>query len=276
MSGFLRKLNIYYDQCLGSEKIDVNILFNILYVKKIFECLALKNISDNDIGKYFIVSLKNTNNRNIGDIVSHIMLILNNKSQPISKQMTTEKYVNLNVQSKTQKQSNHQNNPTIIPSFYKGNGKIGDFMWMINQKEFNDSLFIFNDNVNQMLSSTGGGGNASIRPYNKYGTYKNYPRSAGIPTGYYGSHGGKGFDSLDEIIPIHYSKINGNTAKDYINFSIKEIKDLILDKKYKRIYFSAGINKNTGKIQLGTSIFAVNQEVIDYITEEIFKLGNIE
>ena len=63
----------------------------------------------------------------------------------------------------------------VIGSIFGGGGKAGDFGWMIQQPEYDDALFIFNDNEEQFLafrknpkSGAGcarGGGNAIIRPY---------------------------------------------------------------------------------------------------------------
>jgi hypothetical protein len=78
------------------------------------------------------------------------------------------------------------------------------------------------------------------------------PRSAGIPTGTlkFG-----GFTKLDEDV------------KTIIDDSINEIKELIEKYKFDTVYFS---QDSSGK--LGTSIFKVNQDVINYITEQIFNL----
>lgn len=89
----------------------------------------------------------------------------------------------------------------IIPIIYCESNKYGDFTWMIRQLEYQDSLFIFNDNIESKHSYTNGCGNASIREYNKYNPYIDIPRSAGIPTG---SLISRGFISLtDENKKIH-------------------------------------------------------------------------
>ena len=64
-----------------------------------------------------------------------------------------------------------------------------------------------------------------------------------------------GFTKLDEDV------------KTIIDNSINEIKDLIEKHNFDSVYFS---QDSSGK--LGTSIFKVNQDVIDYITEQIFNL----
>ncbi len=87
---------------------------------------------------------------------------------------------------------------TVIPSTFSGSGQVGDFEFMLNQPEYERTLFIFNDNEEQFDAfvngqSSGfsrGGGNAAIRPFRKLTP----PRAAGVPTG----KSGRGYSSLDE------------------------------------------------------------------------------
>lgn len=123
----------------------------------------------------------------------------------------------------------------------------GDFTWMIKNRNYSDALFIFNDNVYDHKKYFRGGGNAAIRPYNKYNPEIQVPRSAGIPTGDTG-----GFSTLDE------------NAKYHIDKTIEEIKELIEEHGFSRVYYSAD---EDGK--LGTSIFTIGDDVRDYITEQI-------
>jgi hypothetical protein len=139
----------------------------------------------------------------------------------------------------------------VIGTIYEGNNKLGDFNWMIKQTEFKNCLFIFNDNVEHQGSNRKGAGNAIIRQYNKHSNLAK-PMSAGIPTGTL-SKGG--FDELSEEV------------KTLIDDCIIGIKELIEKYKYETVYFSADKN---GK--LGTSIFEVNKDVINYITEKIMLL----
>ena len=136
---------------------------------------------------------------------------------------------------------------------YEKNDKFGDFNWMINQSEYNNSLFIYNDDSESQLNKSHkkGKGNAIIRQYNQYADIK-IPRSAGIPTG---SRKNGGYTELNEEV------------KEKIDLSINNIKELIIKYDYKVIYYSAKLN---GK--LGTGIFKVNDEVINYITEQILVL----
>jgi hypothetical protein len=133
--------------------------------------------------------------------------------------------------------------------------EMGDFLWMIKNPEFDDCLFIFNDSEEHHNTNIKGGGNAIIRPYNKYNTSLPKPRSCGIPTG---TRREGGYSHLSEH------------AKTMIDNSIAEIRDLLHQYEYKRIFYSAD---KDGK--LGTSIFVVGEDVVDYITSCIIDLVNI-
>ncbi len=142
--------------------------------------------------------------------------------------------------------------PKIIGVRYTESGIYGDFNWMIGQAEYANSLFIFNDNEEHHETDRRGLGNAIIRPWNKYGI-EEIPRSAGIPTGTLRSGG--------------YLELT-NAVRDTIDDAIIEIKELIEKYKYSSIYYSVGPN---GK--LGTSIFFVDPDVIDYIDRQINQLN---
>ena len=141
----------------------------------------------------------------------------------------------------------------IIGTQYIKKGQYGDFDWMIKQKEYSDSLFIFNDDEERHKSCAQGKGNAIIRKYNIYSNFKK-PRSAGIPTGTV-KRGG-------------YNKLTSH-IKFEIDQALKEIKEIIEKYKYKKVFYSAD---KEGK--LGTSIFRVGNDVIEYITLEIQNLKN--
>lgn len=130
--------------------------------------------------------------------------------------------------------------------------QFGDFAWMCVQEEYSDSLFIFNDNEEYHDTCKGGMGNAVMRKYNKYSKLPK-PKSAGIPTGTL-EFGG-------------YQSLNAYSILQ-INSAIEEIIDLIKKYNYKQIFYSSELD---GK--LGTSIFAVDDKVIRYITHRIFSLS---
>jgi len=140
----------------------------------------------------------------------------------------------------------------VIPNVYKGFNKEGDFDWMLDQEEYSDILFIFNDNEEYHDTNCRGAGNAVIRKYNKYNTKIPVPRSAGIPTGTLEDGG--------------YQELNDH-VKEQVDSAIEEIKEIIKKYSYTKVCYSAekdGI--------LGTGIFSVNRDVLIYITDKIKEL----
>ena len=147
----------------------------------------------------------------------------------------------------------------IIGSHYIPGDNTTNFSLMINEPQYKNTLFIFNDNVLDHLTNNSGGGNAYIRKYNRHRTDGKNPQSAGISTGLSSAQGG--FRSLDDKI------------KEIINNEIQEIKELISQYRYDKIIWSQ--NKYTG--QIGADIFkdTMGQDVIKYITEQIISLGEL-
>jgi len=140
----------------------------------------------------------------------------------------------------------------VIGIKFASRNQYGDFLWMSRQNKYSNSLFLFNDNEEHHNTSFGGGGNAVMRMFNRYSTMDK-PLSAGIPTGTIGSGG------YDKFTP---------EIKKTIDDAFEEIIELIIAHNYSTIYFSSEVD---GK--LGTSIFAVNPKVIEYITSKIYKLS---
>lgn len=132
-------------------------------------------------------------------------------------------------------------------------GEYGDFAWMCHQSKYANSLFIFNDNEEYHGTDLAGSGNAIMRMFNKYAENIEKPLSAGVPTGTISSGG--------------YNKYTPKVKKT-IDEAFEEIIELIEIHRYHTIYFSAELD---GK--MGTSIFAVDQQVIEYITSRIYNLS---
>lgn len=139
----------------------------------------------------------------------------------------------------------------IIGTVFTNKGVEGDFEWQIKSGLYEDSLFIFNDDEKRRRWNISGRGNAIIRKYNRY-SLPSRPRSAGIYTG-------DGKSGYDELTP---------RVKDLIDECIEEIRNIIKTHKYTKIYYSA----KTPNGLLGTAIFNVHPDVIEYITNEIKKL----
>ena len=140
---------------------------------------------------------------------------------------------------------------TVVGSVFKKRGEIGDFDWMIRSGNYPDTLFIYNDDEQSQNSRTAGGGNAIIRKYNRNALLR--PHSAGVVTGTT-----KGYTKLTE------------SAKQKIDECFDIIRGLCKAHGYTKIYYSA----STPNGQLGTSIFVVGTDVLDYITKELHALGS--
>ena len=162
---------------------------------------------------------------------------------------------------------------TKIPIYYvvfTGSNKLGDYGYMIKQPEYQNTLFIFNDNEVDHRTIKAGGGNAVIRPYNFYGWFKikglTKPLSAGISTG--DGKSNKGYQLLDK-----------DTLHD-INLRVNDIRSTLLTEfTYDQIIYS-GTNNQNPKFKgdpedlIGIGIFDVNKNVREYITQEIKCLGD--
>jgi hypothetical protein len=136
----------------------------------------------------------------------------------------------------------------VVGTIFTKTGVYGDFNWMINQPEYSDSLFIYNDNIdafNNLNFKSAGAGNAIIRPYR----FKSPPRAMPIPTG---SRANGGFKRLSVNI------------KKVIDRAISEIRVVIKENNYKRVFYSSGYDG-----LIGMSIFIIDFEVRQYITDEL-------
>ena len=143
----------------------------------------------------------------------------------------------------------------VIGTIFTKPNQFGDFNWMISNPEYDNSLFIFNDNEEFHETNRTGMGNAIIRQYNKYNRKLTKPKSAGIPTGTLAGGG--------------YQELNSHVIQN-VSGAIEEIKELLNKYQYDSICYSVGPN---GK--LGTGIFDVNTQVINYIDKEIKALSDL-
>lgn len=152
--------------------------------------------------------------------------------------------------------------PKVVPYIFRGPGKVGDFYWMIQQPQYENTLFLYNDNQEQFLqfmkylsdpsqkedSCDAGGGNAIIRPYQCV----NPPRAAGIPTG---TSLEGGYTNLEQAKPV-------------IDLAFDRIEQLLQTGLYREIAYSAGADGRS----LGTVIFAPSKNVKEYIQNKIWAL----
>lgn len=146
----------------------------------------------------------------------------------------------------------------VIRSTFSGVGRDGDFSWMIGQPEYATALFIFNDNEEQFLEHQrmagerhfcdAGGGNAAIRAYQCIEPQ----RATGIPTG---RHGG-------------YTELSPQAAA-VIDNALAVLDQLLASGRYDTVIYSWDDHAGT----LGTGIFRVAREVLDYIVAGIDKVA---
>lgn len=128
-----------------------------------------------------------------------------------------------------------------------------DFEVMMHHDDYQNALFIFNDNETEHKTSKRGGGNAVIRPYNRYSQSLQKPLSHGIPTGQFRS----GYTSYTEgINAVH----NG----------CLELSELISKYGYDTIVYNIA---DTSSPLLGCEIFEVDNDIKRYITRYILCLG---
>lgn len=142
----------------------------------------------------------------------------------------------------------------IVRSVFTGPGREGDFSWMIAQPDHARSLFVFNDNEIQFLEHADGtpethtcwpgGGNAAIRPHQ----CKEIPQAVGIPTGV-----NDGYSALMTDVRIT------------IDRSLGVLSHLLATGRYDAVIYSWDANRET----LGTGIFRVSRDVLDYIVNGI-------
>ena len=147
----------------------------------------------------------------------------------------------------------------VIRSSFVGPSREGDFSWMIEQPEFSSGLFVFNDNERQFYEHqrqigtthrcSEGGGNAAIRPYE----CSPVPRATGIPTGNNG-----GYQSLSP------------ETKRVIDDAVAHLDTLLATEAYDTVVYSWNQQTQT----LGSGIFDVAREVLDYIVEQIDSAAN--
>jgi hypothetical protein len=114
------------------------------------------------------------------------------------------------------------------------------------------TLWVFNDNEQDRRSPREGGGNAKIRPYNRFGAHADEPLAAGVTTG----SNGCGYTALTPA------------AKAIIDEDLALISQLLHTGDYSAVRYSAvSRHADAKKAGLGTGIFAVHDSVKKYIVE---------
>ena len=153
----------------------------------------------------------------------------------------------------------------IVPLVYNRVTKEGDFKKMIDSGQHNDTLILYNENCKDMYNlgdDTPGAGTAAIRDKSWLYNQDKEDESVlvlGIPTGVSTASGG--FKVLDQ------------DAKQAIQLSFMRI--IVLVRRFphiKRIVYSADPDDTR---LLGTSVFAVDAKVLNYISRSIWRLPEV-
>jgi len=159
----------------------------------------------------------------------------------------------------------YRNKITVYGNIYKG-GK-SDYSHYITQ--YPNALLIINDNFIDSFTDSNGAGNASnnMRQHNIYSFFKHNklrPCIAGITTGL---SSGKEYIA-GTTLNTKLSDYKYLTPKHVIDNEIKIIKYIMIVWGYTEIIYSSESNGI-----LGSGIFKIPQDIKDYITHELWKLG---
>ena len=160
----------------------------------------------------------------------------------------------------------------VVAMKFTARGTRGDFAWMSKQPEYDDHLFVFNENAHDGYANNvyngcndkpfPGGGTAALRPQSHRFVKDGVPRAAGITTGWsvYG-----GFDEADIKNPLTMRKLKCD---------LKHI--LVVVKRHKHIkyvVFSGDVVNDT--LVLGCNIFKLPFFVQNKITNMLYKLESV-
>lgn len=147
----------------------------------------------------------------------------------------------------------------VIGSVFTAPGCEGDFSWMIEQPDYADALFVFNDNEEQFLlhrddpsnpaGCAAGGGNAVIRPWR----CADPPRAVGVPTG---TLVDGGYRALDDRV------------RSLVDDAVNQARGLAQAHGFRRLFYSSA----GGDGALGTGIFEVDEQVKRYIMRRLREL----
>ena len=144
-------------------------------------------------------------------------------------------------------------------SFFKPD-EYGDFKWMAKRDEFNHVLFLFNENFvdSQNPDAPSGAGSAVIRPLTH--RVQEWPRAAGVPTGWSVSSGG--YDELNKFVRLA------------IDNSIERTKRILHDDpSLTEVMFSCDASSPN---VIGSRIFRIDDEVVQYISDKLQELQDYD
>ena len=136
----------------------------------------------------------------------------------------------------------------------------GDFKWMANRNKFNHVLFLYNENFvdSQNPEAPSGAGSAVIRPLTHRA--QEWPRAAGVPTGWSVASGG--YDELNKFVRLA------------IDNSFERTKRILHDDPtLTEVMFSCdAASPNV----IGSRIFRIDGEVVQYISDKLQELQDYD
>jgi hypothetical protein len=136
----------------------------------------------------------------------------------------------------------------VVASNFRGRSQEGDFEWEIRTDREPRTLYVFNDNATDHATSLRGGGNAAIRPFNRYSHQPRPVRSAGVCTG----DRGRGYSRLTPAVRAR------------IDQDVQEIRELLATGAFDCVKYSGD-----GRGGLGTGIFRVGEAVKQHIVASL-------
>lgn len=131
----------------------------------------------------------------------------------------------------------------------------GDFSAMICDPSYDDTLFLFNDNVRDGAvrdAPVGGSGSAVIRPYT---TRAHGRRAVGIPTGWMA---GAPFARLDDQVRM------------VVDLAFERANTVLALCGYTRVVFPCDAHDRT---RIGSLTFRLPRDVVDYISEKMAQVS---
>jgi len=162
----------------------------------------------------------------------------------------------------------------VIATVFDEKGKWGDFGWMIEQKQYQKSIFVFNDNETQFnayhaqtpMGCMAGKRSDVVRPYQ----CEEIPRAVGIPTGVDHDFVVLTYRPPKPRVNHGYLRLT-NEVKTVIDRALERMDRVINNRRdVQRIYYSA--DKRDGE-SLGTT-FEVGDDVKRYIVAGIYAVAN--
>jgi hypothetical protein len=141
----------------------------------------------------------------------------------------------------------------VIGTVFSEKGAVGDFDWMIRSGQYEDAIFLFEEDEIRQNGFHSGKGNAVIRKYNSIAL--NRPRSVGIVVG---NHQGAYTELTAEV-------------RDKIDACFHNVRYYCQIHGYTTVYYL--VKTSDGPFDVSTD--QLNPDVLAYITQSIRNLGRV-